>query len=122
MGVGHVLLARDAAADHRRRRVEQLTAAESDALFAGRPLDAQAASAVSSQSAPLADEAELLHRARVLTEAGRPIPRPDGWTGYRLVPSEIEFWYGSPTRLHRRLLYTRAAEPSAVWTHQRLQP
>ena len=62
-----------------------------------------------------------LERTRALLESGRPIPRPDGWTAYRLVPREVEFWYGSPSRLHRRLRYARAA-PGAEWTSGRLQP
>jgi pyridoxamine 5'-phosphate oxidase len=101
--------------------VERLTDDESDRLFAGRPLDAQAASAVSRQSAPLADETALHEAARELVAAGEPLPRPAGWAGYRLVPRELEFWYGSPTRLHRRLAYSRPAG-EAAWTHRRLQP
>ncbi|MBB5788882.1 phenazine biosynthesis FMN-dependent oxidase PhzG [Jiangella mangrovi] len=101
--------------------VERLPDDESDLLFAGRPRDAQAASAVSHQSAPLADEAALHRSAASLRDGDRPIPRPDGWAGYRLVPHELEFWYGSPTRLHRRLAYTRPAA-DAAWSHRRLQP
>lgn len=113
-----------------RETLQQITAAglvrrlpddDSDRLFAGRPLDAQAASVVSLQSAPLADEAALREHARDLVAAGRPLPRSDGWAGYRLVPHELEFWYGSPTRLHRRLAYARPAG-DAAWTHRRLQP
>lgn len=101
--------------------VERLPDDESDLLFAGRPRDAQVASAVSQQSAPLPDETELHHRAGALLDSDRPIPRPAAWAGYRLVPQELEFWYGSPTRLHRRLLYTRPAA-DAAWSHRRLQP
>ncbi|WP_411141841.1 phenazine biosynthesis FMN-dependent oxidase PhzG [Streptomyces sp. x-80] len=102
--------------------IEELTAAESDALFARRPPAAQAATAVSRQSRPLDDEAELRERARALTESGRPVPRPAEWTGYRLVPRTVEFWYGSPDRLHRRLVYERPAPDTQNWTHRRLQP
>lgn len=101
--------------------IERLPAELADQLFAERPRDAQAASAVSRQSAPLADEADLHARARALLASARPIPRPDAWTAYRLVPREVEFWYGSPTRLHRRLRYTRPAH-DAEWTAGRLQP
>ncbi|WP_406727104.1 phenazine biosynthesis FMN-dependent oxidase PhzG [Streptomyces sp. GD-15H] len=101
--------------------VEVLTGEESDELFARRPLAAQATTAVSRQSRPLGDETELKARAKALVDAGDPVARPDEWSGYRLVPQAIEFWYGSPDRLHRRLRYDRAAD-TADWTHQRLQP
>ncbi|MFD5141922.1 phenazine biosynthesis FMN-dependent oxidase PhzG [Streptomyces sp. NPDC058401] len=103
-------------------RVEEVGEKESDALFAERPLAAQATSAVSRQSRPLEDESALRDTARELAEAGEPIRRPAEWTGYRLVPDSIEFWYGSPDRLHRRLRYDRTAQDSDGWTNQRLQP
>ncbi|MCQ4041012.1 phenazine biosynthesis FMN-dependent oxidase PhzG [Streptantibioticus rubrisoli] len=102
--------------------VETLTEQESDALFARRPLAAQATTAVSQQSRPLESEAELRGRAKALVESGTDIARPAEWTGYRLVPRSVEFWYGSPDRLHRRLRYDRADATTSVWTHQRLQP
>ncbi|MEV7426395.1 pyridoxine 5'-phosphate oxidase C-terminal domain-containing protein [Streptomyces sp. NPDC091212] len=35
----------------------------------------------------------------------------------------MEFWYGSPDRLHRRLRYDRTdATERTRWTWQRLQP
>lgn len=101
--------------------VEVLTGPESDELFARRPLAAQATTAISRQSRPLDDEAALKAGAKALAADGGPVPRPDEWTGYRLVPQAIEFWYGSPDRLHRRLRYDRGAETSG-WAHQRLQP
>ncbi|MFI2778349.1 phenazine biosynthesis FMN-dependent oxidase PhzG [Streptomyces sp. ALB3] len=101
--------------------VEVLDAGASDDLFARRPLEAQATTAVSRQSRTLDDEAELKARARALVAAGGPVPRPAEWTGYRLVPDAVEFWYGSPDRLHRRLRYDRPAETGS-WSHRRLQP
>ncbi|WP_217254037.1 phenazine biosynthesis FMN-dependent oxidase PhzG [Streptomyces sp. AC602_WCS936] len=102
-------------------QVETLTDQESDELFARRPRAAQATTAVSRQSRPLADEAELRGRAGALAAAGAEVARPAEWTGYRLAPQSVEFWYGSPDRLHRRLRYVRAGL-TAPWTHQRLQP
>jgi dihydrophenazinedicarboxylate synthase len=99
-------------------RVERLSDAESDVLFAERPRAAQATTAVSEQSARLADESELRARAAALTEGGE-IARPQGWGGYRLVIEQIEFWHGSPDRLHRRLQYHREG---GDWTAMRLQP
>ncbi len=99
--------------------VERLGEAESDALFAARPPAAQAAALVSRQSQPLEDPEELRAAAAEAAGRGAPLSRPRDWGGYRLAPLRIEFWHGSPDRLHRRLLYT---EETAGWTHQRLQP
>lgn len=99
--------------------VRRLTAAQSDALFAERPAAAQATSAVSTQSNRLDDETELRKRAAELLAAGTPIARPDGWAGYRLEPTGVEFWLGSEDRLHRRLHYNRVG---GRWTATRLQP
>ncbi|TKA01408.1 pyridoxamine 5'-phosphate oxidase [Actinacidiphila oryziradicis] len=99
--------------------VETLTAEQSDALFTRRPGEARATSAVSRQSRPLDDEAALRRHARALLAEGGEVRRPEEWTGYRLVPENLEFWYGSPDRLHRRLRYDREA---IGWAWQRLQP
>lgn len=102
--------------------VETLTVKESDQLFAERPRTAQAASAVSRQSRPLTDEAALRDRAHAVVADDGPVPRPTDWTGYRLLPESVEFWYGSPDRLHRRLYYERADHDADGWTRHRLQP
>ncbi|MEX3105257.1 MULTISPECIES: phenazine biosynthesis FMN-dependent oxidase PhzG [unclassified Streptomyces] len=102
--------------------VEQVGAAESDDLFARRPLAARATTAVSRQSRPLTDEHALRAEAQSLVAAGADVPRPAEWTGYRLVPTAVEFWYGSPDRLHRRLRYDRPGTDAGTWTHERLQP
>ena len=97
-----------------------MDAATSDVLFADRPPLARAATVVSEQDAPLDDFAELRERAEALLAEGRPISRTGDWLGYRLVPSSIEFWQGSPDRLHRRLRYERGADGG--WTVLGLQP
>jgi pyridoxamine 5'-phosphate oxidase len=99
--------------------VEQLDAAGSDALWAARPPGTHPMSVASRQSEPLDDEDALRAAARRLADSGAALPRPAAWVGYRLVPDTVEFWHGSPDRLHRRLRYDRAGDG---WTHGRLQP
>ena len=50
---------------------------------------------------------------------GGPVPLPDFWGGYRVIPSRVEFWQGRPSRLHDRLLYAR---DGGLWSIQRLSP
>ncbi len=99
--------------------VELLSAAESDAIWADRPLLSQAASAASRQSEPLADEADYHRETARLAEPGVALPRPSDWNGYRLRPDSIEFWLGVQDRMHRRLRYDRDGDR---WLHQRLYP
>jgi len=54
--------------------------------------------------------------------AGKAIPAPDFWGGYRLTPSLIEFWQGGAHRLHDRFVYTRDESSDDIWTIQRLSP
>ncbi|HEY6730201.1 MAG TPA: pyridoxal 5'-phosphate synthase [Solirubrobacterales bacterium] len=97
--------------------VEKLSEAESDALFAERPTVGQATTVASSQGEALTDPAALRRSADELN--GEELRRPPNWGGFRLDPDLIEFWHGSPTRLHRRLLYIKGERG---WTHKRLQP
>jgi dihydrophenazinedicarboxylate synthase len=97
--------------------VRRLSEAESDAIFGERPADAQATTVASSQGKPLDDPGQLRQAAASLGD--EPLRRPSRWGGWRLDPDFVEFWHGSPDRLHRRLLYLKGERG---WEHQRLQP
>jgi len=102
-------------------RVERATREESDAYFHSRPRDSQIGAAASSQSAVIPDRTVLEARAAELEAvyAGRELPLPEMWGGWRVVPESVEFWQGRTNRLHDRLRYTRAGDG---WRIERLSP
>ena len=99
--------------------VRKLSEAESDAIFGERPPDAQATTVASRQGEPLDDPADLRRKADEVSSDEEPRSRPERWGGWRLDPDLVEFWHGSPDRLHRRLLYIKGERG---WEHKRLQP
>ncbi len=103
--------------------VVRLSAQESDAYFASRPRGSQVGAWASRQSQPLLRRAELEERWQELEDryGHDPVPRPDRWGGFLVIPREIEFWQGRENRLHDRFLYTPAADGDG-WQRRRLQP
>ncbi len=101
--------------------VQKVTREESENYFHSRPVKSQVAAWVSQQSSVVASRDQLTQRQTELTQqyAGKEVPVPDYWGGYRLAPVEIEFWQGRRSRLHDRLLYTRVGEN---WKRERLSP
>ena len=103
-------------------RVELASPEESDTYFAGRARGSQLSAWASPQSEVVADRGVLERRVEELARQyeGRPVPRPQRWGGYRVVPDSIEFWQGRENRLHDRLCYRR--DPDGGWLIVRLAP
>ena len=100
---------------------EPVSSDEADAYFASRDRQSQIGAYASKQSQPIEGYFELERRAAefALRFGVGKVPRPEFWSGYRVVPGAIEFWMEKPFRLHERLVYTRA---EAGWTTHWLFP
>ena len=101
--------------------VERVPEEESDAYFATRPRGSQIGAWASPQSKPIESRQSLEAGAHALIEkyAGKDVPRPPHWGGYRLLPRALEFWQNRDDRLHDRFRYERTADG---WEITRLGP
>lgn len=100
----------------------KLSSAESLKYFISRPRESQIAAWASAQSEAISSKSFLMNQFESLRQkySQGEIPLPDFWGGYRVIPSEMEFWQGGKHRLHDRFRYRRNA--SGGWDIQRLSP
>jgi pyridoxamine 5'-phosphate oxidase len=100
--------------------VERISATESDEYFHSRPSASRIGACASPQSSVIPNR-EFLEEAekKFKAEFGDTPPRPEHWGGYRLRPTEMEFWQGRPSRLHDRIHYKL---DGSTWQVNRLAP
>jgi len=104
--------------------VEVVEPGEADAYFATRSRVSQLGAHASRQSRPLASRMALMEAVETLKSSlgdEDPVARPAHWSGFRIVPLEIEFWQDGAFRLHDRVRFARVSR-DAVWSRQRLYP
>jgi len=102
--------------------VEQVADTEAVTYFTTRPRGSQIGAWASEQSEPLESAAAFEQRLDAVERrfAGREVPRPPRWSGFRVVPDAMEFWYAGEFRLHTRWLYLR--DPAGAWSKRMLYP
>lgn len=102
--------------------VVKVDGAQADHYFTSRSLQSRLGAWASKQSRPLKSRAALLAEvAKVTATQGTNPKRPEFWGGYKLIPTEIEFWANGKFRLHDRFRWTRGS-PSSDWEILRLNP
>lgn len=105
-----------------RGAIEKSSAEQSDAYFSARAPQSRIAAIASDQSRPLSDREVFNQRVAEISSIygdDDDIPRPEHWGGYRLIPSEVEFWQDQAFRMHDRLKLVRTGKG---WTRSRLYP
>ena len=105
-----------------RGNIEEVSDAEADAYYRSRPRGSRIGAGAAKQARPLESRFALEKAVAEYTakHAIGDIPRPDYWSGFRLVPVSIEFWHDRPFRLHDRVMFTHADDGS--WEKTRLYP
>jgi pyridoxamine 5'-phosphate oxidase len=103
-------------------QVEVVGDDEANAYFASRARLSQVGAWASAQSETLGSREDFEDRIAQVEEEfeGREIPRPEGWSGFRVVPEVIEFWYGAEFRLHERWRYE--CDANGEWDKRMLYP
>jgi len=101
--------------------VEPVSPAEADAYFATRARGSQIGAWASNQSSVIPSRDALLAAVKEIEAkyGSGPIPRPPHWSGYRVQPDVMEFWYGKDDRLHERFEYRLTG---GVWSEKILSP
>lgn len=102
---------------------EKISKTDSEKYFHMRPYESQIGAWASNQSQTIPNKQWLKDKEASLKHKYPPnitVPLPEFWGGYKVIPTEIEFWQGGSNRLHDRILYTRSK--ATEWKKSRLSP
>ena len=103
-------------------QVEEVTPKEADDYYNSRPYKNRISAWASSQSQTLDKRETFLNKIKEY-EKKYPdesnVPRPPYWSGWRLLPDEIEFWNDGEGRIHERLNYKNS---KGKWEKEILYP
>ncbi|TFK40662.1 hypothetical protein BDQ12DRAFT_601812 [Crucibulum laeve] len=111
-------------------KIEKVSREESDEYFQSRPIGSRVGACASKQSSVIGEDdldarlKKVEDRFGVHTEQPH-VPTPEFWGGWRVIPNEVEFWSGKPSRLHDRVRYLRvegSTDDHPQWKIERLSP
>ena len=105
-----------------RGTASKMPATETMRYFVSRPRGSQIGAWVSAQSSVISSRALLEAKFDEMKRkfSNKEVPLPSFWGGYRVVPSEFEFWQGRQNRLHDRFRYRQRDDGG--WDIERLAP
>ena len=94
---------------------------EADKYFNSRPKESRIGAWASNQSSKMNNREDLIEKYNFYKKKFKEdsIPRPDYWSGFRVVPRLIEFWQDMPFRLHDRLEFIKI---NNKWETKKLFP
>ena len=101
--------------------VEKVADSEADDYYNSRPYKNKIGAWASSQSETLKNRQEFLEKVKNFENKypSNNVPRPPYWSGWRLIPAQIEFWLDGEGRIHERLNYVQR---NNEWKKELLYP
>ena len=103
-------------------KVEEVSTKEADDYFHSRPYKNKIGAWASSQSEVLDQRETFLKKVKEFEKKfpdQNKVPRPPHWSGWRLLPEEVEFWLDGEGRIHERLNYKKINDK---WKKELLYP
>ena len=103
----------------------EVSSVEADDYFATRRRESRIGAWASKQSSIMKKWQEFLDAISFFTKKfeNSDVPRPQNWSGFRVVPNKIEFWQEGDFRIHQRVVFEKSNEASKIqWIVNKLYP